>query len=249
VSDSGAQGLKLAHATYDPASGELTSASYPVGAGDGGNGTALAVGRTQSGAVARLTWTGPGGAALADDLVARSQSGKVVDESVDGADANPGANNFAYDAVGRLTDAWIPGHHLAYGFALTGGCGSAPTAGRNGNRTSMTDNGATPAAYCYNALDQLTSTSDPSVGTIGYDGHGNTTTLGSQTLTFDAADRHTGTKVTVNGVVVTDVAYLRDGADRITSRTDNGAVTPSPFVGPATAPLPLLPPLTRDLTC
>lgn len=220
------QGPAVAQATYD-AGGELSSVSYPIG---GGNGTSGTLGRSPAGQLNHLTWSPPGTGTFVDDAVTRSQSGRIIDQTTNGTDANPSANNFTYDAAGRLVDAWVPGHHLTYAFAATGGCGSLSTAGIDGNRTAMSDNGVR-TTYCYNAIDQLTSSSDPAVGTPLYDSHGNTTTLGNQTLSFDAADRHTHTSVKVNGQVVTDVGYTRDGTDRITVRTEGATTTHYGFSG------------------
>ncbi len=105
----------------------------------------------------KLTWSQPGGALLASDEVAHSAAGRVKNELIDGTDANAG-DNFVYDGAGRLIDAWVPGHALAYRFADAGGCGPAPGAGRNTNRTSVTDNGSTS---CYDAADKLSRRPTP----------------------------------------------------------------------------------------
>jgi RHS repeat-associated protein len=205
-------GLTVAVPAYT-AGGELASVSYPSGTGNGGNGTALAapIGRDPAGRTTGLSWLQAGGAALAANAVTRSQSGVVVDETVDGVDAHVG-NNYLYDGVGRLTSAWVGTHGYTYNFAPSGGCGYATTAGRNTNRSSMVDNGAT-TTYCYDAADKLTSTTDARYGSITYDSHGNTKTLGTQTLTYDGADRHVAT---VAGT--TNVRYVRDATDRIIER-------------------------------
>jgi RHS repeat-associated protein len=217
-------GAVMATAAYDGA-GELASASY-ASALNGGNGTSLsAIARHPSGAVTGLTWTAPAGA-LAADVVARSQSGKVLDETIDGTDAYPGtggfgaagSQNFSYDATGRLTQARVPGQVLDYGYGANGAsCAfSSASAGRSTNRSSVTVNGGTPTSYCYDRADRLVSSSDTAVGTPVYDSHGNTTTLGTQTLIYDGADRHMETKV--NGTTV--VRYQRDATGRITARTE-----------------------------
>ena len=204
--------------------GELDQVKYDTLLG-GGNGTSLsAIGRDGSGLTTKLTWTGPAGT-LATDEVYRSQTGRVVDEKIDtvdafGAWATPAGANFAYDSAGRLRQAKITGHALNYDFADSGGCGPQSAAGRNGNRTSVTDNAGTPTTYCYDHADRLVSTSDTSVGTLAYDSHGNTTTMGTQTLIYDGADRHMETKL--NGT--TTVRYQRDATGRITSRTEGATV-------------------------
>jgi RHS repeat-associated protein len=123
------------------------------------------------------------------------------------------ADTFAYDPAGRLTAATVGGQSLAYGFE-TAGCGASTAAGRNTNRTTLTVGGGPATTYCYDHADRLTSSSDAAVGTPAYDAHGNTTTLGGQTLGYDGDDRHLTT--TAAGVSVT---YTRDAADRIVQRS------------------------------
>ncbi|MGI9121210.1 MAG: hypothetical protein ACR2G7_14020, partial [Acidimicrobiales bacterium] len=54
----------------------------------------------------------------------------------------------------------------------------------------------------------------PGIGTIAYEGHGNTANIWGETRSYDAADRHLGT-----GNGSTTVAYVRDSTDRIIQRT------------------------------
>jgi RHS repeat-associated protein len=221
-------GGDVAQVTYGAPSGELASVSYP-GLAAGGNGSALAaIERHPTGAVSRLRWTGAASTALADDVVNRSQSGKIIDGSIDGTDADPANANFTYDAAGRLIHAAVPSHSLTYAFADPASCGTQTAAGRNTNRTSLVDNTGTPTTYCYNQADQLTSSSDAAVGTVTYDSHGNTATIGNQTLLYDGGDRHMATKV--GGVEV--VRYLRDATGRIMSRTDGATVVHYGSAGP-----------------
>jgi RHS repeat-associated protein len=147
----------------------------------------------------------------------------VVTQTVD----TTATSAFTYDAVGRLVNAAVPGHSLDYAFAATANCGLAPTAGANTNRTAVTDNGGTPVTYCYNQADQLSSSSDASVGTPTYDPHGNTVTMGAQTLTYDGSDRHVATTTGS-----TSVSYLRDATDRIIARTEGGATVRYHHAGP-----------------
>lgn len=225
-------GATVAQASYS-AGGELASVSYPSGLLSGGNGSALAeIQRHPTGAVTRLRWTAALGAALADDVVTRSQSGTVVDQATDGVDADPSGPNFSYDAAGRLTRAVVAGHVLDYAFEPSGGCGTQLSAGRNTNRTRLTDNGATPITYCYNQADQLTSSSDASVGSPTYDAHGNTATIGTQSLLYDSGDRHMATMVGGSEVV----RYTRDATGRITSRTEGATVTRYGYTGPGDSP-------------
>lgn len=213
---------------YTPG-GELASVNYPSGLGNAGNGSKLsAVARDQAGRVGGLTWGGSVGA-LASDAVVRSQAGRVLSETVGGV----ATNTYTYDGAGRLVGATVPGHSLAYAYAYAsaGGCRPLAGAGRNTNRTSLVDNGVTTTS-CYDNADRLVSSSAASVGVPVYDGHGNTTTLGAQTLTYDGADRH---RSTTTGA--TNVTYDRDATDRIVRRRVNGTVVATyGFAGPGDSP-------------
>ncbi len=223
-----APGSVVADATY--LNGALDSAGYANGSslsaiGDTG-------GRDRAGGAQVLAWqfTGAGSAV---ETIGRSQSGRVVEQSIDGADANPSGQNFRYDAGGRLTEAWVPGQHLTYAYDSSAGCGYLQTAGMNSNRTATTVNGGTPTTYCYDAADRLTSSSDTAVGSPTYDGHGNTVALGAQTLTYDGADRHVKT-VAAGGATV---SYRRDSSGRIVERTEGtGASVHYGFAGPGDGP-------------
>ncbi|MEY2471795.1 MAG: hypothetical protein QOK28_1124, partial [Actinomycetota bacterium] len=118
-----------------------------------------------------------------------------------------------------------------------GACGSiagaVANAGLNTNRMTRTENGQT-TAYCYNAADQLLSSSDTRIDTPKYDDHGNTTTLGStNTLSFrfDASDRHIGT---TQGSV--NVSLRRDAADRVIERVSGAKTTRYGFTGSGDTP-------------
>lgn len=216
-------GAIVAVPVYD-AAGQLTSVSYSAG---GGNGTSLAsVTRDQSGAVTSLSWAQPGGncatspftGCIARDSVVRSQSGRVRDETLDGADLNAG-DNFLYDGAGRLTQAWVGSRSYQYGFetALLG-CGTASVTGKNANRTAQLVDGTGCTTYAYDAADRLTASSGvASVGNPTYDAHGNTLSLTGQTFAYDGADRH------VQSVAgASTVRYVRDATDRIVERKVNG---------------------------
>lgn len=107
-----------------------------------------------------MSWLFAGGQASVSDRVFRSQSGRIVANTLtDGGTGYP--SRYRFDRAGRLIEAVIPGHTLTYAFP-TGGCGVNPEAGLNGNRTTFTDlpDGGTPVttAYCYDRTDRLTST-------------------------------------------------------------------------------------------
>ncbi|MGH2721743.1 MAG: RHS repeat-associated core domain-containing protein, partial [Actinomycetota bacterium] len=166
----------------------------------------------------QLAWSGPAGS-IATDAVIYSSSGRIKDQTIDGADAGAGVDNFVYDAAGSLTTARVPGQTHTYSFANDPGC-AVVNAGANTNRTSTTVNGGAATTYCYDAADRLVSTSDSRYSAPAYDGHGNTTTLGTQTMKYDGADRHVETKAGTEPTV----RYVRDAADRIVERKVGGTV-------------------------
>ncbi|HEX6684208.1 MAG TPA: PA14 domain-containing protein [Candidatus Limnocylindrales bacterium] len=199
---------------YDNA-GKLRSAAYP-----GSKGT-FDFDPTY-GWLRKLTWTGAGGALLASDEVTRSLTGDLKGQLIDGVDHHAG-NDFSYDAAGRLTDAWVPGARYQFHFLSSTSC-PAPDAHKNTNRARMTvtPTGGTAAQtnYCYDHADRLTSSTDPAVGTVGYDSHGNTTAVFGQTHGYDSGDRHV---TTVKGT--TTIRYVRDATGRIVERKLNGVTT------------------------
>lgn len=207
--------LVVADPAYTTA-GELASVAYPTGAGNTGNGTTLTtIAKDPAGRLTGLTWTLAAGTTVTD-AVTRSQSGRVIDETIDGVDAYPAGQNFTYDAAGRLATARVPGHTYTYGYAASGGCGVATAAGKNTNRTTLVVDGGTPVTYCYDHADRLTSTAAAGyTGAIAYDAHGNTTTIAGETRAYDAVDRHLAT---TKGA--TTVTYTRDATDRIVARND-----------------------------
>ncbi|CAN5813833.1 hypothetical protein BH23ACT12_BH23ACT12_02680 [soil metagenome] len=81
-------GPVVADAAYNSSTKGLESVSYPtVLLGVGGNGTKLsAIGRDSAGRTTKLTWQKADGSAIAEDQVSYSQSGKVVDQTIDGSD-------------------------------------------------------------------------------------------------------------------------------------------------------------------
>ncbi len=203
-----------------------------------GNSTELAgLERNFAGAPVGMSWEFPNGQVAIADAVIRSQSGRVVANTLtDGATVYE--SRYVFDSAGRLIEAVIPGHTLTYAFAGTGGCGVNPGAGMNGNRTSVTDlpDGGTPVttSYCYDHTDRLTQTeiagspagTDVSPVTAGipdddleYDAHGNTTTFADQVLGYDVTDQHVKTTL-ADGLTV---EYLRDVTGRIIQRTETPA--------------------------
>jgi RHS repeat-associated protein len=170
------------------------------------------------------SWYTNTGTLLTSDTITRSLAGRYTDETIDGVDANTSGVNFQYDGAGRLYDAYAPGHHLQYAYAAsTPGCTLAPAAGKNTNRTSVTDNGGTATTYCYDNADRLASTTHAGIGTLAYDSHGNTTTIAGETHGYDWADRHLTTDTATAAV-----RYTRDATDRIVTSTSSVTVHGTP---------------------
>jgi len=226
-------GRRRAHepAPTPVATGELASASYPSGAGNRGNGSSLS-GLTRDGAgrLTGLTWSLADASVITSDALTRSQSGRVTDRSLENVDATPLGRNFSYDGAGRLISASVAGHALTYVYDPANGCGPSVAAGRNTNRSSVTDN-TTTVSYCYDNADRLVSSTDATVGTPTYDARGNTTTLGTTALAYDGADRHASSST--GG---TSVSYVRDATGRIVARTEDSATTRYGHAGPGDSP-------------
>ncbi|WP_246291147.1 PA14 domain-containing protein [Lentzea indica] len=213
-------GTLLATPSYD-AAGELKSVVYA-------NGTSLAaVGKDNAGDITSVTWKTKAGAEIAS-TVTRIRGGRIIDESLGGFDANPGGANYLYDAVGRMTEAWVKGHVYKYDFTTAAtGCpaGSVGNAGLNSNRLRLLDQtsaGTAETGYCYDSADRLLGTVGANAASnVKYDAKGNTTEYtvnGSTThLTWDGAERNIGARSV--GADPAAVAYQRDSTNRIIRRS------------------------------
>ncbi|WUL19880.1 PA14 domain-containing protein [Amycolatopsis sp. NBC_00355] len=244
----------LATAGYN-ASGELVTVSYA------NNSSLSAIDRDDSGQTTSLTWKTSDNHTVVSH-VDRTRSGTVVDESLGGLDPRPGGQNYAYDAMGRLTEAYVTGHHYTYDFASTApaACpvGTQANAGLNTNRVRLLDQtsaGTAETGYCYDAAGRmLAATGSAAVSGFKYDTHGNTTefTSGGSTtyLGYDSADRHLTARST--GADPADVAYVRDATDRITQRSASQGDTETnvlyAFTGAGDAPTFALDGARRVLT-
>ena len=176
------------------------------------------------------------------DAVTRSAAGRVVTATVSDSTrpSAPDAWTYAYDPVGRLTQAVLaaagvrPSVNLGYLYAPTGGCGADPAAGKNGSRTGTTiqlgSGPVTSSSYCTDGASRLTAVTSTTGGlviaasSIGYDTHGNATQMGTQTWTYDGVDRVTGTST--YGISPTQtLTYGRDSLGRVISRAASGPET------------------------
>ncbi|WP_307479008.1 hypothetical protein [Microbacterium trichothecenolyticum] len=187
------------------------------------------------GTIGSQTWSFPSSASITDE-VTRSVAGRIVRESISQGD-RVFESTYGYDAAGRLVSAKIPGHELSYEFASSGGCGPNTAAGASGNRTRSVDRYTAPgssaasvttAEYCYDWADRLLSNpvwgSVPGASQIAdgfnadeitYDVRGNTTRLSNLLFSYDAENRHIGTRTYAGSVV----SVVRDGSGRVVSRT------------------------------
>ncbi len=211
-------GATIATLTYSPLTdsldpGKLVTVTYPSGGGNGTFGTLTydSLGRVQS-----IVWRkSSDNSLITSDAVTRSLTGRVLTDTIDGSLAW----TYTYDGAGRLTRGVGSGHDYQYGYATTGGCGANTAAGANSNRTTMTD-GAVTVSYCYDNADRLTSSTQAGyTGPITYDTHGNTATIGAQTLVYDAANRHMTTSGSAAAGQSTTVSYQRDATNEIVART------------------------------
>lgn len=230
-------GKTIADVTYNL--GEPASVSFPSGTTAAGNGTSTTFTRSTTGALMKVAHSFVGSPGVSDEVV-RSQSGRILTANVtDGTAVSSAA--YWYDGAGRLARADIPGHRLEYAFAQSGTCGANASAGRDGNRTMLTDTPtgqlARTTAYCYDWADRLVSTNianpepaaNPITGTnlnttnLQYDAQGNTTKLADQTLLYDGAGRHISTTLASGPSVV----YQRDAGNRIIARAGQDGETSS----------------------
>ena len=210
----------LATVTHD-AAGEPASVTYA-------NGSSLAsIGKDAAGRVVLHRWKTSDNVQV-DATVGRTRSGTIVDEALGGVDARPSAPNYVYDAAGRLTEAWVVGHHYTYDFTSNADAacptGTQANAGLNTNRVRLLDetaSGVAQTSSCYDAADRLLATIGANAATnVQYDANGNTTqyTVGGATthLSWDGADRNIALRST--GTDPADVSYVRDATDRIIRR-------------------------------
>ncbi len=208
---------------YDNAN-RLREVVYPSGAGTVGNSTkGTSDIDPNRGWVTGITWRTIGGTLITSDTVSRDNAGDITGQVIDGVEHHAG-QDYLYDNTGRLIDAYVPGRRYQYAFAASNPCGVNSAAGKNTNRTTetVTIGAGSPVStgYCYDNSDRLTSATDPTVGSIVYDSHGNTTSIYGEVHGYDAADRHMTTSK--SGATV---SYLRDANDRIVQRTLNSVVT------------------------
>lgn len=226
-------GAVAAQASY-LSDGRLDTVSYPSGTGKAGNGTSLDhVGwNADLKRVTGLTWKSAASTTMASDSVTLDLAGRVVDQSIDGSDANAAGANFVYDNSGRLTTAHAAGKQQAFTFSTSNSCGANTAAGANSRITSVAETVSgttTTSTYCYDNADRLTSATG--ISSVAYDAHGNTTALGSQTSTFDSSDRLIGSSA---GAV--SVGYTRDALGRIVARSENGTTVAKYTYGLGSAP-------------
>lgn len=205
--------------TITTVTNELNEVTFPSEAGNDGNNTKGTLSRDVLARTKSLSWKKTDNTLITSDEVTYSQSGRVIDQKIDGVDPYTSGDNFAYDAAGRLTVGRTALHTYTYDFGAPTTCsGNANVnAHKNTNRTSVTFDSTTTHTYCYDNADRLISTNDPRYSNVGYDSHGNTTTLGDTTLTYDAADRHMATQANAKSI-----SYKRDALDRIVERSVTG---------------------------
>ncbi|GHE76067.1 hypothetical protein GCM10017786_01200 [Amycolatopsis deserti] len=181
--------------------------------------------------------------------VGRTSAGTIIDESLAGVAARPNAPNYIYDGVGRLTEAYVAGHHYTPDYTSTASAtcptGTQSNAGLNTNRMRLLDQTASGTArtrYCYGAADRLLATEGATALTnVVYDADGNTTSWRAAdgtvtTLKWDGSDRNISAQtVSPTPVLNANVVYTRDATNRIIRRDplncDNNTVARYGYTG------------------
>ena len=144
-------------------------------------------------------------------------------------------SNSKHDAAGRLTTATLagagsrPAVAYAYGYTAAGGCGADTGAGMDSARVTqtVTVGAGTPAVTtsCTDYASRLTSASGANaLSSVTYNGHGDATVMGAQTITYAADDRVTAVNNNAGGVNQT-VTYTLDAQDRLINRVASGTGT------------------------
>lgn len=184
-----------------------------------------------------LSYTLPDGQILSNS-VTRSQSGVILDESINGIDLSNGVQGFVYDKAGRLTQANIAGKTYSYGFgSADASCasktGNNANAGKNSNRMTSNEEGVT-AWYCYDQADRLIASSNAKFDAPTYDSHGNMLTLGTSTNTttfkYDQGDRN----AEISQGSTSKIVYKRDSDNQVIRRTvTTGGATSNYYYGNA----------------
>ena len=156
-------GADLATSTYDSATQRLSSVDYA-------NGTRASIEYDLNGRKSGLVYRKSSDNSLVTgNQVTTSAAGRVLTElqNINGTmqNANPAgssSNDYTYDAIGRLTSAYLPGSLVEYGYGTSAASLNCeqPDAGANTNRTkvTVTPTGGTAKStqYCYNDADQVT---------------------------------------------------------------------------------------------
>lgn len=191
-------------------------------------GTVSTITRNPAGQQTAISYALPGHTLT--DTVVRSQSGRVMADTAALDSTTASAWTYTYDAAGRLAQAVLGAHGstpavtYGYGYASTGGCGADPRAGMDGARSTATvqvgTGTPTVTTSCTDFASRLTSVTNG--GSSAYNGHGDATSIGGQTFTYDASDRVTaGTGV---GATQT-ITYTLDATGRIVNRVGTGTGT------------------------
>ncbi|MGV8978915.1 MAG: LamG-like jellyroll fold domain-containing protein [Cellulomonas sp.] len=209
-----------------------TSTPPPVG----GVGAVSTFTRNPQGAQTGVSYALPGSRTLSD-TVTRSQAGRVMTATAVKNGTGLSAWAYTYDSAGRLTQGALaangPSPAVTYGYTYTptGGCGADPGAGLDGARTSSTVKvGAaapTTTTSCTDYASRLTSATGG--GAMTYNTHGDATTIGTQSFTYDATDRVTAGSAGGTNQAVT---YTLDATGRTVTRVGTGT---APGVDTSTA--------------
>ncbi len=196
-------GTTYATLTYD-AYGRIATVTYPQATNGTNNLRLTQVNRDSLQRTTGSTFTFADNTAMSETVSLSAQKGIVTGDSITQG-GHTASSAYQYDALGRLTQATVDNWQYQYGFGAQQSTCSAipgynPNANKDGNRTNYTitnttTSASTTSASCYNAADQLASSTDTQIGVPIYDDHGNITQLaGAGTpiqFTYDASDQNT----------------------------------------------------------
>ncbi len=153
---------------------------------------------------------------IADYAYMYNIDGEKTQEVRTGGGLATETTSYGYDSLGRLAQVTLPdGTNRSYSFDL------------DSNRTQIAENTIPVASYTYDpsnanspGLDELTSVTGGTTTSYTYNGDGETTSIGSSTMTWDGRGRNTG-----GSFSGTSVGYSYDTTGFLYKRVSGTATT------------------------
>ena len=168
----------------------------------------------------------------ADFTYTRDQDGHITSQTLSGDSLTTATTNYTYDAASRLASVTEPsGLQRTYHYD------------DDSNRTSIdeTPSGgslATIATYAYSstAQDRLSSITDTATTNYTYDTDGETSTYGTNTLTWNGRD----TIATDDPATSSHIGYTYDPLGRLQERSTTGPTADNEYIYPGTSDQPIM---------